>query len=175
MTHLEVTSCVETKGVVLITSNLSEARHWKIWEVLKHEFGCTTRYPPLLPPVFCHQGWIALGFRLQTGCTPFGITLIQSSTLLKLTYTQIHYICTNNTQPLTTLRQPCPIVAMLLFRCCGGEQLLPGENQQVEFQKFAHCCRGLPVAIVGANTPLDSLFAPMSPRAPSALVESSYI
>jgi len=175
MTHLEVTSCVETKGVVLITSNLSEARHWKIWEVLKHEFGCTTRYPPLLPPVFCHQGWIALGFRLQTGCTPFGITLTQSSMLLKLTCTQIHYICTNNTQPLTTLRQPCPIVATLLLRRCGREPSLTGENKEVEFQKFAHCCRGLPVAIGGANTPLDALSAPMSPRASGALVESAHL
>jgi hypothetical protein len=45
MTHLEVTSCVETKGLILITSYLSEARHWKICKVLKREFGGTARYP----------------------------------------------------------------------------------------------------------------------------------
>jgi hypothetical protein len=120
MTHLEVTSCVETKGIILITSHLSEARHWKIWEVLKCILDARLVTTPL-PPVFCHQGWIALGFRLQTGCTPFGISLTQSSMLLKLTCTQIHYICTNNIQPLTTLRQPCPIVATLLLRRCGRE------------------------------------------------------
>jgi hypothetical protein len=132
MTHLEVTSCVETKGVILITSHLSEARHWKIWEVLKCKFGCTTCFhrasPPLpttlLPQVFCHQGWIALGFRLQTGCTPFGISLTQSSMLLKFTCTQIHYICTNNSQPLTTVWQPCLIVPTLLLRRCGRERRL---------------------------------------------------
>jgi len=51
MTHLEVTSSVETKGLILITSYLSEARHWKIWEVLKRQFGRTTRYPPPAPPL----------------------------------------------------------------------------------------------------------------------------
>ncbi len=174
MTHLEVTSCVETKGVILITSYLSEASHWKIWEVLKCEFGCTTRYPPP-PPVFCHQGWIALGFRLQTGCNPFGISVAQSSMLLKLTCSQIHYICTNNTQLLTSFWQHRPIVATLLLRRCGQEPPLTGINKEVEFQKFAHCCRGLPVAIVGANTPLDALSAPMSPRASGAMVQSFHL
>jgi hypothetical protein len=55
MTHLEVT-CVETKGLILVTSYLSEARHWKIWEVLKHEFGCTTRYTPPPPPGILPSG-----------------------------------------------------------------------------------------------------------------------
>jgi len=50
-----------------------------------------------------------------------------------------------------------------------------GENKQVEFQKFAHCCRGLPVAVVRANTPLDALSAPMSPRASGALVQSAHL
>ncbi len=124
--------------------------------------------PP--PPVFCHQGWIALGFRLQTGCTPFGISVAQSSMLLKLTCSHIHYICTNNTQPLTTLWQHCPIVATLLLRGSRREPSLMGENNNIEFQKFANCCRGLPVAIVRANTPLDALPAPMSPRAFRAVV-----
>jgi hypothetical protein len=131
--------------------------------------------PPPLPPVFCHQGWIALGFRIQTGCTPFGISLTQSSMLLKLTCTQIHYICTNNTQPLTSAWQPCPIFATLLLRRCGREPRLTRGDKNVEVQKFAHCCRGLPVAIVGANTPLDALSAPMSPRASGALVQSAHL
>jgi hypothetical protein len=116
MTHLEVTSCVETKGVILITSYLSEARHCKIWEVLKREFGCTTRYTLPPPPVFCYQGWIALGFNLRSGCTGFGTILTQSSMLLKLPFNQIHYICTNNTQPLTSVWQQRPIDATLLLR-----------------------------------------------------------
>jgi len=66
MTHLEVTSCVETKGVILITSHLSEARHWKIWEVLKCKFGCTTRYHPP-PRYFAMRGGLlwGLGYKLD--------------------------------------------------------------------------------------------------------------
>jgi hypothetical protein len=134
-----------------------------------------TRLPPppsLPPPGILHQGWIALGFRLQTGCTPFGKTLAQPSMLLKLTCNQVHYICTHNTQLLTSSRQQRPIVATLLLRASGCEPSLVGNRKQVEFPKFAHCCRGLPVAIVRANTPLDALSAPMSPRASRALLQS---
>jgi len=129
------------------------------------EFGWTADCHPH-SPLFYHQGWIALGFSLQIGCTLFWINLAQSSIVFKLTCRQVHYICRINTGVpiLTKFWQHNPVVASLLLRSCGPKPPLASDHSRdIEFRRFAHCCRGLPVAIVRGNTPPDALSAPRSP------------
>jgi hypothetical protein len=95
----------------------------------------------LLPPspLLYHQGWIALGFSLQIGCTPLQINLAQSSVVFKLTCSQVHYICTINTGVpiLTKFWQHNPLVASLLLRSCGPKPPLASDHSRdVEFSKI---------------------------------------
>jgi len=72
MTHLEVTSCVETKGVILITSHLSEDGHGKIWEVLKCILDARLVTiqpppPPSSPRYFAMRGGLLWGLGYKLG------------------------------------------------------------------------------------------------------------